>query len=523
MALLLCSCSKTKEPKEIYDTYRSSVVMIKNVYYFKAEFENGLKFFYIIKDNKPFLCKTESIAIENANSTFGTGFFISNTGEVATNRHVIFPDEQRDIAVDRIMGLVNEMQFKFNEDLNELNYQKREVLDYKSANNQNLDDELLEELNLLLYDIDQKIFSTQKLINEVGINSRNCKFETINLFVGIAYDNMHVNRETDFQECIPIKKSNDNNIDLAIIQLKEKSTPSFVQSYLNLSNIEKLNLNDDVFLIGYNHGPVLAQTSSGLKNQFMSGKVTRDPDDKEILYSIPTLPGSSGSPIINKNGHLVAVNFAGVNNGQGFNFGVPAFHLKNLYESPLNLFKISETGRDDIQKELVEKHKSKPTNTSIKKPIEVDNTESEIPLNGEFNDYEYLTQYAISNGTNIILRKLPSTRSKVIGSIKHPNESLKLLKSYKTENNNERILKNNIEITYRGAEYKFLKGKALFVISRNNEHSEVLLKTIEDKEIQVVINNQNISLMEEELWYLVKKVDGQIGWVYGKFIDIFDN
>lgn len=54
--------------------------------------------------------------------------------------------------------------------------------------------------------------------------------------------------------------------------------------------------------------------------------------DDRLMYSIPTLHGSSGSPIVNTRGQLVVVNFAGLNGTQSFNYGIRVKHLKNLIE-----------------------------------------------------------------------------------------------------------------------------------------------------------------------------------------------
>ena len=54
------------------------------------------------------------------------------------------------------------------------------------------------------------------------------------------------------------------------------------------------------------------------------------------MYSIPTLPGSSGSPIIDERGNLVAVNFAGIVNTQSFNYGVLSKHLTKIIDGLKN-------------------------------------------------------------------------------------------------------------------------------------------------------------------------------------------
>ena len=53
---------------------------------------------------------------------------------------------------------------------------------------------------------------------------------------------------------------------------------------------------------------------------------------ERLMYSIPALPGSSGSPVVNMQGQLVAVNYAGLNGTQNFNYGIRVKYLKQLLE-----------------------------------------------------------------------------------------------------------------------------------------------------------------------------------------------
>lgn len=81
----------------------------------------------------------------------------------------------------------------------------------------------------------------------------------------------------------------------------------------------------------FNLGPTLALTKEGVKSQFNTGSVSQQTPDR-IMYSIPTLPGSSGSPVINLKEELVAINYAGLNGTQNFNYGIRVKHLRNLME-----------------------------------------------------------------------------------------------------------------------------------------------------------------------------------------------
>ena len=91
---------------------------------------------------------------------------------------------------------------------------------------------------------------------------------------------------------------------------------------------EFLQIEQELFMIGYNAGITLSNTKQGIKVQMTSGKVTQIPDGQRIMYSIPTFQGSSGSPIIDRYGKLQAVNYAKFSEDTNFNFGIPLNKIK---------------------------------------------------------------------------------------------------------------------------------------------------------------------------------------------------
>jgi hypothetical protein len=174
----------------------------------------------------------------------------------------------------------------------------------------------------------------ENTLEKLDFNPENTKTELIREFLGIALNDTYVTTLADFLECVAMKKSDNDSIDLAIIQLKDKTTPNSVKTIFPLKsqkNIEPLKLNDNVYMIGFNYGISLANTSSGIKSQFTQGTITQEPDQNKILYSIPTLPGSSGSPVLDKWGNLFAINFGKILEYQGFSFGIPSIALADLY------------------------------------------------------------------------------------------------------------------------------------------------------------------------------------------------
>ena len=183
-----------------------------------------------------------------------------------------------------------------------------------------------------------------------NIDPEGIKIRTISE-LGIAYNNTYVTSESDFiikNPCVVVRTSDKENIDLALIQLKNKKTPentyifklkgddserSFTDKLATLfssSDDDKLKIDQQLYMIGYNAGLVLANTKQGIKVQMTSGKVTQLSDGQRLLYSIPTLQGSSGSPVIDEYGNLVAVNFAKLGTTDNFNFGIPEESIKEF-------------------------------------------------------------------------------------------------------------------------------------------------------------------------------------------------
>ena len=69
------------------------------------------------------------------------------------------------------------------------------------------------------------------------------------------------------------------------------------------------------------------------------GYISQNTDNIKIMYSIPALQGSSGSPVVNQYGELVAINFAGINGTQGFNYGIRVERLRAVSYTHLDVYK----------------------------------------------------------------------------------------------------------------------------------------------------------------------------------------
>lgn len=126
--------------------------------------------------------------------------------------------------------------------------------------------------------------------------------------IGIAFENTFVTNDADFKECVLRKTAKEDEIDLAIIQLKDKMTPASVKFIFDFNdhnpNItngtlkkgeETYNLNNHlkidtkVYMIGYNYGIKIGNTTDGLKAQLTQGYISQESDGNKVLNSIPSL------------------------------------------------------------------------------------------------------------------------------------------------------------------------------------------------------------------------------------------
>lgn len=351
MLLLLCGCGpKEKTPDEIFQDQASGVVLVLNEYYYSVEFNDGSTIYFSgMKDGELEDVSQDEDSIKKS-MAFGTAFFVDDKGTLMTNRHVVDPAVEPGEVKNYVRSLIRQLTAYASYAQEKMADEYSELEDQIEANTYVAYDEYYgyytaesdenENLRARQRELSNQYDELQEYIEElreIDVSDVNIKTHSK---LSVAYNGSYVTGPEDFKPCVIIKESSKEDVDLALIRLKDKKTPSDAYIFAppkdegflgaSLEEREKLELNQTLVLIGYNHGIELAATREGIKAQLTTGNVSQQPDDDRVMYTIPILRGSSGSPVLNKWGELVAVNFAGMNDTQSFNFGIPLKRIKQF-------------------------------------------------------------------------------------------------------------------------------------------------------------------------------------------------
>lgn len=314
--ILLPSCKHSMGQEDLYDKTSSGVVLIFNSYYYSVALPNGVEFFFNdIEDGELVGVTTEEKEAEaESNGCSGTGFFISEDGLLMTNRHVARPDVDND--------QINEILKNFKRNLKSMysDYMEKVATKYHQyEGNLTMQAKCAELYNSYMKEREE--------IDDMDMNDAEVRTHT-SLYA--AFNGSHIVKLEDLSKCDIIAVSDDPNVDLALIQLKDGETPEGTYIFSLKEEDEELTMDDKLYMIGYNKGLTISKTVQGIQSQIYSGNITQKGDGEKILYSIPSLPGSSGSPVIDEYGKLVAVNFAGFTGTQNFNYGIPSKIIRDF-------------------------------------------------------------------------------------------------------------------------------------------------------------------------------------------------
>lgn len=364
--LLLTSCKN--EPKvtapltaaELYEKYKKSVALVYSSYHYEYQINDTLTIYagslqsYFVD-----LYTTKQEAIAASAKTFGTAFFLDDQGTMATNLHVVAPEITKDQKAIFAAAL-EEYAMNYQEELANVESEMASKHEFIVMNDGIENPAAIKLAKDQLADLAAHHTKLKQIVTVLTSKLNHNNFKVVNNFLGVAYEQEQIAapdqmEENDavyqqfikqFHPCSIVKTSQNSAIDLAIIKLKDGKTPASVVHYFNFDDnnantvgtpeafdiYKSVPINKQVFMIGYNHGLELAKTAIGIKPQITSGNISQESDGIKVMYTIASLQGSSGSPVIDEWGNLIAVNYAGILHTQGFNYGILSYHLKDLVQ-----------------------------------------------------------------------------------------------------------------------------------------------------------------------------------------------
>lgn len=336
LMLMLSACTKT--PEEQYETQKSGVVMVINKYYYKMSLPGG-NFCYFTGLDDDGSIEGLTFDVEDVKKKpavgFGTAFFIDNKGGMLTNRHVASPPIDKEQVKEKFSAILSHLKQNAESYMEHLGsaYAQAEaeaqsIIYYDEYGDLVTTDEYrMRQLVAAAEQMEKEYKDAQDLVDEINqINDPSAMVITPVCELGVAFDGSSPQSEDDFLKqhpCRVVRTSGDKDVDLALLQLTSGTTPENAYVFDAFAAEDDLAIGDPLYMIGYNAGVEISYTKKGILSQLTKGAITQKPDGERVLYDIATVQGSSGSPVLNAKGELVAVNFAKYARSDNFNLGIP--------------------------------------------------------------------------------------------------------------------------------------------------------------------------------------------------------
>ena len=265
---------------------------------------------------------------------WGTGFFISEDGLIATNRHIAAPIPPEEV-VPVLKNLFVSLRDAFSDKAQQF---QKDLNRYGSLRN-------ISEKNALILDQiqDSLDFYTQaaKFYNRV-LDMADYKVD-VACRTYAAFDNSMIEliNEQTFHPCTCLAYGDPGDVtsnDLAVIQLNEKEKAMPKDAYVfkipetdPFADNKEGNEDYEIWVLGYNNGPALAGVETGIHPQHVKGSILSTNEKYRVSYNAGILGGTSGGPVVNKERKLVAINNSGWGDSN-LNFGVRTTYLRELLE-----------------------------------------------------------------------------------------------------------------------------------------------------------------------------------------------
>lgn len=281
--------------QKIYSTNEGSVAIVRTEYHFKVTCP-GLNLeklgipteFYIDEDGE--FCRYDG---KNHMATYGTGFFIGESKNIVTNRHVAHPWEATEYSTSSGPVTIIELaEIVYRRELTDVyHYYSSAILPYISQ-----------------IKVEGYIDNTIVIPNGKYIDSSN------------------------LYACHELVCSSKEE-DIAIFQVRNSMVTSAVTSIpIKKISDTPIKVGAKIYTLGFPLGLSLQNYTNVIQANFAAGEISRNNDNFKLGFTAPSNHGASGSPVFDNRGNLIGIVNSGVEATDGFNFAIKAQYLKALIE-----------------------------------------------------------------------------------------------------------------------------------------------------------------------------------------------
>ena|GEM_PF-3627336 len=120
-------------------------------------------------------------------------------------------------------------------------------------------------------------------------------------------------------------------------------------------------------------------------------------------------------------------------------------------------------------------------------------------------------------GNEVMVRTGSSTSAAQITDLDQGTQ-VEILETRKSTDRRAAVVTTDLSGSYNGQPIRINKGYGVIILRDNGNGSSRCQLTVDNHDVYMQINNNNLSSIYGQTWYKVKLDSGQVGWVFGDFV-----